>query len=111
MAQLEIERHGFGPVPLAAVIDTGFTAWLALPPEAIERLGLTFKGKGTIRFGNQARQSLSVYRARVKFCGQWITIDVHEIPGDPTIGMELLRGHRLEFDALPGAEVEIEPVG
>ncbi len=108
-AQLEIERVGIGPVPLAATIDTGFTEWLTLPPDAVQRLGLKLVGSRRIRFGNLASESVDVYEARVLWGGSWRTINVHEIPGDPTIGMELLRGHRITFEALADAEIEVVP--
>ena len=111
IAQLEIERAGDGPALVVAVIDTGFTEWLALPPEAIEILGLQLIGVRRIRFGNLARELVSVYEARVKWCEEWRTISVHRVPGDPTIGMEMLRGHRIDFDALGDAEIDVEAVG
>ena len=109
-AECQIERSGNDPVPLVAYIDTGFTEWLALPPNAIERLGLRLVASQRIRFGNLAREMINVYQARVNWCGNWHSIRVHELPREPTIGMELLRGHRIEFDALGDAEIDVEAV-
>ena len=110
MVQFEIERVGEGAVPLAALIDTGFTEWLALPPHAIERLGLSLVDSQKIEFGNSNVEMIDVYEARVYWSGTWRTINTHSIPGLPTIGMELLRGHRIEFDAMGGALIDVEPV-
>ncbi len=109
-ARLEIELVGYGPVPLVAFIDTGFTEWLALPSDAIERLGLNWVDNQRIRFGNSASEDVNIYEARVYWGRVWRTIRVHQVPGNPTIGMELLRGHRIEFDALGDAEIDVEPV-
>ena len=109
-ARLEIKRVGYGPVPLAAIIDTGFTEWLTLPPEIVGRLGLLLIGRDRLILGNLARDDADVYEGRVHWGGTWRTINVHEFPGNPTIGMELLRGHRIEFDALGDAEIDVERV-
>ena len=109
-AQLEIEGVGSASLPLAAVIDTGFTEWLALPPDMVDQLGLRFVDRERLMFGNSASEDIEVYEARVKWCEEWHTIRVHQVPDDPAIGMELLRGHRIEFDALRDAEIDVEPV-
>ena len=110
MALMKIELAGYGPVPLAAIIDTGFTEWLALPPNMIGRLGLRAKGRETLKFANSTIGEVDLYEARVNWCGNWLTIDVHEIEDHPTIGMELLRGYRVVFDALGEGVVDVEPV-
>lgn len=109
-ARLEIELVGYGPVPLVAFIDTGFTEWMALPPEMVEKLGLRVVDNEPLLFGNSAMEKVDVYEARVKWCEEWRTIRVHQVRGYPTIGMELLRGHRIEFDALGDAEIDVELV-
>ena len=82
MARLEIELVGYGPVPLVAFIDTGFTEWLTLPPDAIERLGLKWVDNQRIRFGNSASEDVNIYEARVYWGEVWRTVRVHEVSGD-----------------------------
>ena len=81
IAQLEIERVNDDPAPLVAIIDTGFTEWLTLPPNAIERLGLRLIGIRAITFGNLAIENVDVYEARVNWCEEWHSIRVHELLG------------------------------
>ena len=109
-AQLEVERVHRDPVQVVAFIDAGFTEWLALPSDIVDRLGLRVVDGDELISANSAREVVSVYEARVKWCDEWRTIRVHEISGNPTIGMEMLRGHRLEFDALGDAEIDVEAV-
>lgn len=109
-ASLQVERLGSGPVSVAATIDTGFTEWMALPPDIVNELGLSLVDRERLIFGNSAREEINVYEARVYWGGAWRTINVHELPGEPVIGMEMLRGHRVEFDALGDADVEVEPI-
>ena len=109
-ARLRVERANVEPALVVGLIDTGFTGWLALPPNMVEQLGLKKIDSGTVEFGDLTRQTANLYEARVLWCDRWYTITVHELPGEPTIGMELLRGHRIQFDALRDADVDIEPV-
>lgn len=109
-AKLEIEGVGNASLPLAAVIDTGFSEWLALPAYMVRQLELRFAGREQLIFGNSARAMINVYEARVYWSKSWRTVRVHEVSGDPTIGMELLRGHRIEFDALGDSEIDVEAV-
>ena len=111
MLQFEMERLGGDSVPVAALIDTGFTEWLTLPPDAIGQLGLRLVGNASLIFGNSAIEEIDIYEGRVYWCGFWRTIQVHELPGVPTIGMELLRGYRVVFDALGDGVVDVEPMG
>ena len=76
----------------------------------VDQLGLRFVDRERLKFGNSASEDVEVYEARVKWCEQWQTVSVHQVQGDPTIGMELLRGHRIEFVALRGAEIDVEAV-
>ena len=83
---------------------------MALPLDMVGKLGLRLVDNDPLIFGGSAIEEINVYEARVKWCETWHTIRVHQVPGLPTIGMELLRGHRIQFDALGDAEVDVEPV-
>ena len=109
-ARLEIEREDGDPVQVLAIIDTGFTEWLALPPDIVDQLRFGLVDSEQLIFGNSVSEELSVYEARVKWCEEWRTIRVHQVSGLPTIGMEMLRRHRIEFDALGDAEIDVEAV-
>ena len=109
-AELEIAGVGGNTQSVLALVDTGFTEWLALPPEVIEQLGLIRVSQEILTFGNLTRDAVGVYEAHIFWISEWLSVLVHQLPGEPAIGMELLRGHRIEFDALRDAEIDVEPV-
>ena len=90
-----------------AIVDTGFTGWLALPEDTIEELGLTQYGE---RPANQASGMgvFAIYGALVSWNGEYRSVLVHRITGDPLIGMALLEGSRLTVDAREDGDVIIE---
>ena len=91
-----------------AVIDTGFTGWIALPGDSIERLGLTNYGR---RPANQASGDIGmfdIYGVLVIWHGLARPVPVHRAEGTPLIGMGLLNGSRLMVDSWEGGDVVIE---
>ena len=93
-----------------AVVDTGFTGWLAMPGETIERLGLTPYGQ---RPANQASgdvEMFDIHSALVLWHDALRAVPVHRAEGTPLIGMSLLSGSRLIVDSWEGGDVVIEEV-
>ena len=88
-------------------VDTGFTGWLALPGDTIEELGLNSYSQ---RPANQAGGvgMFSIYGALVLWHGEQRPVLVHQITGDPLIGMALLEGSQLKVDAREDGDVIIE---
>ena len=92
-----------------AIVDTGFTGWLALPEDPIEVLGLTQYGE---RPANQASGIgvFAIYGALVSWRGEHRSVLVHQIKGDPLIGMALLEGSQLTVCAREDGDVIIEEI-
>lgn len=91
-----------------AMVDTGFTGWLALPDDSIARLGLTHYGQ---RPANQAAgeaRMFDIYSALVVWHGVLRPVVVHGTRGAALIGMGLLNGSRLTVDSWEGGDVVIE---
>jgi len=82
---------------LEAVIDTGFTASLTLPPAIIASLGLRWQSldRGTLADGSECL--FDVYVADVVWDGKERRILVNEADTDPLVGMTLLRGFELRM--------------
>lgn len=78
-----------------AVIDTGFTASLTLPPAIITALGLRWQSldRGTLADGSECL--IDVYEAKVRWDGKLRRIFVGEADTDPLVGMTVLRGFEL----------------
>ncbi len=96
-------------VNLDAIVDTGFTGWLALPGDTIEELELTRYGQ---RPANQAGGIgiFTIYGALVSWHGEHRPVLVHQNSGEPLVGMALLEGSRLTVEASDGGVVIIEEI-
>jgi clan AA aspartic protease len=93
---------------IEAVIDTGYTASLTLPPAAITALGLRWRSvdRGTLADGSECL--FDVYEVRVVWDGKVRQILVGEADADPLVGMRLLRGHELKMQVRAGGKVTIK---
>jgi clan AA aspartic protease len=91
-----------------AVIDTGYDAWLSLPPDAIRNLGLEFRNtdRGILADGSDC--IMGVFIARVQWDGRVRRIVVHEMDATPLVGMSLLEGYELRMDVCFHGEVTIK---
>jgi clan AA aspartic protease len=93
-----------------AVVDTGFTAELTLPPSAIELMELEEIRTDPARVADERIIYRSVYRANLLWEGQIRQVDVVELDREPLAGMTLLKDHRLTIDVTDGGRVEITPL-
>ena len=103
-AQQFDDESGF----IDAVIDTGFTGQLVLPPEAVDRLGLPGRGRQRAILADGRTVEVNVYLARVIWHGRERAVQVLATEGGPLVGMALLRGSRLRVDAAPDGLVLVE---
>jgi clan AA aspartic protease len=90
-----------------AVIDTGFTGFLSLPLATINNLGLSwfFRDIGTLGDGSEV--VFDMYKGIVIWDGKIKVVDVAASETQPLLGMSLLRGYRLQIDAVEGGQVII----
>ena len=91
------------------VLDTGFTGELMLPRQAIERLGLTYRGEvdgWTSAVGEET--SFSAYDGVVIWHGQTRKVVILENNREPLLGTSLLSGSKIYIDMKSGGEVQIE---
>jgi clan AA aspartic protease len=99
---------GTGPRVLEAVIDTGFTDRLALPPEVVEDLGLPLRGSADVVLADGSIETLPIYRVRLNWHGRELTVRAYGAAGVPLVGMALLSGSELRVRVVEGGPVEIE---
>jgi clan AA aspartic protease len=85
--QLEVE----------AVIDTGYTASLTLPPAFVATLGLRWRSVDRFTLADGSETIFDVYEAKVAWDGKVRTILVDEAAVDPLVGMRLLSGYKLKM--------------
>ncbi len=95
---------------IEAVIDTGYTAWLTLPPSVIDAMDLPWHsvGRGILADGSECL--FDVYEATVLWDGLARRILVDEAETDPLLGMALLAGHELRVQVTSGGMVTIQPL-
>ncbi len=80
-----------------AVIDTGYTASLTLPPALIAALGLRWQTIDRVTLADGTECIFGVYEAKVVWDGKLRRILVHEADTDMLVGMRLLRGNELKM--------------
>jgi len=90
-----------------AVIDTGYTASLTLPPTLIAALGLRWQSvdRGTLADGSECL--FDVYEGKMVWDGQVRDVLVDEADTDPLIGMSLLNGYELKMQVPARGKVTI----
>jgi clan AA aspartic protease len=78
-------------------VDTGFTAWLTLPPPLVTTLELRWHsfGRGSLADGSET--FFDIYEAAVVWDGRARRIRVYVFDADPLVGMALLRGCELRM--------------
>ncbi len=81
---------------IEAVIDTGYTASLTLPPALIQALGLRWQAVDRFMLADGSICIFDVYEAKVMWDGRMRQILVDEANADPLVGMRLLKGHELK---------------
>jgi clan AA aspartic protease len=91
-----------------AVIDTGYTASLTLPPAIVAALGLRWRSMDRFTLADGSECIFDVYVAKVVWDGKVRTILVAEADADPLIGMRLLRGHELKMQVRARGKVTIK---
>lgn len=90
-----------------AIIDTGFTGFLTLPPAYIATLGLSWLSRQSGILADGSVDVFDVYVATVMWDGQSRTVEVEAANTEPLVGMSLLDRHSLRIDVLRGGVVTI----
>jgi clan AA aspartic protease len=93
---------------IEAVIDTGFTGWLALPSAMASRLGLRWQTtvRGTLADGSE--RLFDVYEAKVVWGRRTRRVAVNAADTTPLVGMALLNGYELKIQVRARGKVTIK---
>ena len=89
------------------IVDTGFTASLALPAATVAALGLTRQSGGTAVHADGSVRQFDICAAEVDWAGTWQPVLVSAVGNEPLLGMRLLSGHKLGIEVISGGVVEI----
>lgn len=93
-----------------AVVDTGFTGWLTLPPDVIAALACSWREWGAAILADGSQIAFNVYDASIVWDGKVITIPVDEADAEPLIGMRLMQGYRILVEDIDGGLVQLERI-
>jgi clan AA aspartic protease len=93
---------------IEAVLDTGYTASLTLPPAVIQTLGLRWQTVDRCKLADGSICLLDVYEAKVVWDGKVRQILVNESDAEPLAGMRLLKGHELKMQVRYRGKVTIK---
>jgi clan AA aspartic protease len=91
-----------------AVLDTGFTGSVTLPPMLITALGLSWRGRQRVMLGDGSLRFFDVYAATILWDGQERTVEIDATDTEPLLGMHLLAGHEVRMQVVDGGTVTIE---
>jgi predicted aspartyl protease len=97
-------------VDVDAVVDSGFTASLALPVTTVVALGLARQSGGGAVLADGSVRLFDIYAAEVAWDGGWRPVLVSAVGAEALLGMRLLAGHELRIAVVPGGAVEITPL-
>jgi clan AA aspartic protease len=106
--RLVVIGPGGAAVGTTAMLDTGFSDALTLPPPLVELLDLPLQTTMPVTLAHGVRVTMRIFEARVLWYGQERLVRVHESENVPLIGVGLLYGSRLGVDVLDGGTLTLE---
>jgi clan AA aspartic protease len=109
-ARIRLEVRGpAGQVQIVeAVVDTGYTGELTLPPAAVVGLGLPWLRIDTATLADGSECLFDVYEAEIVWDGSVRQILIDVADAVPLVGMALLRDHEMRMTVRDGGPVTIE---
>ncbi len=93
---------------IEAVVDTGYSGFLTLPPGLVAELGLPFAYMGQAFLANDAELDFDVHYVTVLWDGQPRGIEADATGSTPLMGMLLLDGHNLTIEVENEGDVVIQ---
>jgi clan AA aspartic protease len=97
-----------GSVPIEFVIDTGFTDYLCLPPEAVALLRLPFLYHLSVNLADNSEILVAVHEAIILWDGEEREVRIFATGRRPLIGTALLNEQELVIQFTEGGLVTID---
>ena len=92
---------------IEAVVDTGFSGYLALPGDLINLLKLRQIDNQAVILGDGTEVVLEKYLLSVLWHGEEHNVSTLQTDGGPLVGMSLLYGSRVILDVINSGDVSI----
>jgi clan AA aspartic protease len=105
--RLRIKGHHGRECEVEAVVDSGYTGWLTLPPEVIEDLDLRWRTFGRATLADGSVSYFDVYQAKVLWDKRLRSLLVDEFDATPLVGMALMQGCELKMQIRSRGKVTI----
>lgn len=105
---IEVRGASSRSATVSAAIDTGFSGSLMLEHDSIGSLELPAVGSGKALLADGRIVSYDIYDGIVIWNGKPRRIEIIATEGATLIGMDLLRGHRLQVDVVDHGAVVID---
>lgn len=105
--RLEALAADGSPFSFDAALDTGFNGFLTLPGDALNALEASPAGTRRAELGDGHIIEMDVYFVTVKWHSEKREVLALHSDAKPLIGMSLLWGSRVEFDAKDGGIVTV----
>ncbi len=93
-----------------AVVDTGFSRFLTMPPALVMELDLAFTGVNRVVLADGREVTLDVYGVTVLWDGRPRDVVAYVSDATSLVGMSLLEDHSLYVEVENGGRVVIEPM-
>lgn len=93
---------------IKAVVDSGYTGWLTLPPPIIAALKLRWQSFGSGILADGSVSFFDIYQAKVMWDGRIRPVFVDEFDATPLVGMALLRGFEYRMQVRYRGQVTIQ---
>ncbi len=106
----QVKGPGGVSVEVSAILDTGFGGAIALPQRLVDHLGLRQSDRGYFTLADGSMRELAIFAAEIGWLGKWRRHEVIAMGDGPLVRMALLRGRRLELDAVEGGAVRVGPI-
>ena len=105
---LSLQGVGGRPRDIEAVVDTGYTGFLTLPPALVNELGLPFAYVGRAFLANDDQVEFNVHGVTLLWDGEPTDIEADATGSTPLVGMLLLDGYDLNVQVRDGGRVVIQ---
>lgn len=107
---LEVIASEEPPIALEAVVDTGFNGFLTLPSDTLKKLNATSVGTRRAELGDGKIVELDVSVVKINWQGAEREVLALQAEATPLVGMSLLWGNRVCFDARVNGPITIEAI-
>ncbi len=110
IVRVRVRGPGGATVVVNAIVDTGFSAAMALPLKTVITPGLVRQTGGRAVLADGSVSQFDVFQDEINWDGTWQSTAVSAVGREPLLGMGLLAGNQLRVAIKTGGAVEIAPL-